>query len=95
MRRNQAFQMLAECGKTAHLIWFFDSTTARAHVPATGAKGGSRVDLAPRHQLLPGVIAVAAVGQPCAGPVPADVAHQAADVAGKPNGAIVSPTWRV
>ncbi len=36
------FQMLAECSKTAHLIQFFDSTTARAHVSAAGAKGGSR-----------------------------------------------------
>ena len=35
------FQMLAECSKTAHLIQFFDSTTARAHVSAAGAKGGS------------------------------------------------------
>ena len=37
------FQMLAECSKTAHLIQFFDSTTARAHVSAAGAKGGSRI----------------------------------------------------
>ena len=36
------FQMLAECSETAHLIQFFDSTTARAHVSAAGAKGGSR-----------------------------------------------------
>src|ERR1700761_9400005 len=35
------FQMLAECSRTAHLIQFFDSTTARAHVSAAGAKGGS------------------------------------------------------
>lgn len=35
------FQMLAECSKTAHLVQFFDSTTARAHVSAAGAKGGS------------------------------------------------------
>src|SRR6201998_1100450 len=35
------FQMLAECSQTAHLIQFFDSTTARAHVSAAGAKGGS------------------------------------------------------
>src|ERR1700756_3940175 len=35
------FQMLAECSETAHLIQFFDSTTARAHVSAAGAKGGS------------------------------------------------------
>ena len=35
--------MLAECSETAHLIQFFDSTTARAHVSAAGAKGGSRI----------------------------------------------------
>ena len=35
------FQILAECSQTAHLIQFFDSTTARAHVSAAGAKGGS------------------------------------------------------
>ncbi len=35
------FQMLAECSQTAQLIQFFDSTTARAHVSAAGAKGGS------------------------------------------------------
>jgi transposase len=35
------FQLLAECSPTAHLIQFFDSTTARAHVSAAGAKGGS------------------------------------------------------
>ena len=34
------FQMLAEFSQTAHLIQFFDSTTARAHVSAAGAKGG-------------------------------------------------------
>src|SRR6201996_5857430 len=32
------FQMLAECSQTAHLIQFFDSTTARDHVSAAGAK---------------------------------------------------------
>ena len=32
------FQLLAECSPTAHLIQFFDSTTARAHVSAAGAK---------------------------------------------------------
>src|SRR3954466_3707468 len=32
------FQMLAECSQTAHLIQFFDSTTARAHVSAPGQK---------------------------------------------------------
>src|SRR5258705_6415296 len=37
------FQILAECSETAHLIQFFDSTTARAHVSAAGAKGGSRI----------------------------------------------------
>jgi transposase len=26
------FQLLAECSQTAHLVHFFDSTTARAHV---------------------------------------------------------------
>ena len=35
------FQMLAESSKTAHLIQFFDSTTARAHVSAAGAKGAA------------------------------------------------------
>jgi len=33
------FQMLAECSETAHLIQFFDSTTARAHVSAAAQKG--------------------------------------------------------
>src|SRR5246500_3033960 len=37
------FQLLAEHSQTAHLMQFFDSTTARAHVSAAGAKGGSRV----------------------------------------------------
>jgi transposase len=37
------FQLLAECSGTAHLIQFFDSTTARAHVSAAGAKGGSGI----------------------------------------------------
>ena len=37
------FQLLAECSETAHLIQFFDSTTARAHVSAAGAKGGSSI----------------------------------------------------
>jgi transposase len=37
------FQMLAEFSETAHLIQFFDSTTARAHVSAAGAKGGSNI----------------------------------------------------
>ncbi|BAJ80670.1 putative transposase for insertion sequence element [Acidiphilium multivorum AIU301] len=36
------FQLLAEYSQTAHLVQFFDSTTARAHVSAAGAKGGSR-----------------------------------------------------
>src|ERR1700682_6210161 len=35
------FQALAECSETAHLVQFFDSTTARAHVSAAGEKGGS------------------------------------------------------
>ena len=35
------FQMLAEFSQTAHLVQLFDSTTARAHVSAAGAKGGS------------------------------------------------------
>ncbi len=35
------FQMLAECSQTARLVQCFDSTTARAHVSAAGAKGGS------------------------------------------------------
>ena len=39
------FQGLAECSETAHLIQFFDSTTARAHVSAAGAKGGSSIRL--------------------------------------------------
>ena len=37
------FQLLAECSETAHLVQFFDSTTARAHVSAAGAKGGSGI----------------------------------------------------
>ena len=37
------FQLLAECSQTAHLVQLFDSTTARAHVSAAGAKGGSIV----------------------------------------------------
>ena len=36
------FQLLAEYSQTAHLVQFFDSTTARAHVSAAGAKAGSR-----------------------------------------------------
>jgi len=36
------FQLLAEYSRTAHLVQFFDSTTARAHVSAAGAKGGSK-----------------------------------------------------
>ena len=35
------FQLLAERSETAHLVQLFDSTTARAHVSAAGAKGGS------------------------------------------------------
>jgi transposase len=37
------FHMLAEFSQTAHLVQLFDSTTARAHVSAAGAKGGSSV----------------------------------------------------
>ena len=37
------FQILAERSETAHLVQFFDSTTARAHVSAAGAKGGSSI----------------------------------------------------
>jgi transposase len=36
------FQMLAELSESAHLVQFFDSTTARAHVSAAGAKGGQK-----------------------------------------------------
>jgi len=35
------FQWLAECSQTANLVQLFDSTTARAHVSAAGAKGDS------------------------------------------------------
>ena len=35
------FQTLAELSQTAQLVQLFDSTTARAHVSAAGAKGGS------------------------------------------------------
>ena len=34
------FDMLAATSDTAHLVQMFDSTTARAHVSAAGAKGG-------------------------------------------------------
>jgi transposase len=37
------FQALAQCSETAHLIQFFDSTTARAHVSAAGARGGRKI----------------------------------------------------
>jgi transposase len=37
------FQLLAETSKTAHLVQMFDSTVARAHVSAAGAKGGSKI----------------------------------------------------
>jgi len=37
------FQMFAEYSETALLIQFFDSTTARAHDSAAGAKGGSSI----------------------------------------------------
>ena len=36
------FQALAQCSEMAHLTQLFDSTTARAHVSASGAKGGSK-----------------------------------------------------
>src|SRR5690348_18153461 len=35
------FQLLAVCSGPAQLVQFFYSTTARAHVSAAGAKGGS------------------------------------------------------
>ncbi len=35
------FQLPAEGSRTAHLVQCFDSTTARAHVSAAGAKAGS------------------------------------------------------
>ena len=34
------FDALAATSRTAHLVQMFDSTTARAHVSAAGAKGG-------------------------------------------------------
>ena len=34
------FDALADTSDTAHLVQMFDSTTARAHVSAAGAKGG-------------------------------------------------------
>ena len=34
------FDALAAASQTAHLVQMFDSTTARAHVSAAGAKGG-------------------------------------------------------
>jgi transposase len=37
------FQLLAERSETAHLVQIFDSTVARAHVSAAGAKGGKTV----------------------------------------------------
>ena len=37
------FQALVACGQTAALIQMFDSTTARAHVSAAGAKGGRTI----------------------------------------------------
>ena len=36
------FAMLAECSRTAHVVQMFDSTVARAHVSAAGAKGGPK-----------------------------------------------------
>ncbi len=35
--------MLSKCSRTAHLVQFFGSTTARAHLSAVGAKGGGAV----------------------------------------------------
>jgi transposase len=43
------FQALAACSQSAALIQMFDSTTARAHVSAAGAKGGSKI----RHLAVP------------------------------------------
>jgi len=37
------FQLLAERSETAHLVQLFDSTVARAHISAAGAKGGRTV----------------------------------------------------
>jgi len=37
------FQLLAETSQTAHLVQMFDSTVVRAHVSATGAKGGNKI----------------------------------------------------
>ena len=37
------FQLLASSSQTADLIQMFDSTTARAHVSAAGAKGDSKI----------------------------------------------------
>ena len=36
------FDALAGLSRTAHLVQMFDSTVARAHVSAAGAKGGRR-----------------------------------------------------
>ena len=36
-------QLLAETSKTAQMVQFFDSTVARAHVSAAGAKGGRKI----------------------------------------------------
>jgi transposase len=44
------FQLLAETSKTAHMVQMFDSTVARAHVSAAGAKGGRKI----RHSAAPG-----------------------------------------
>jgi len=37
------FEALAQLSTTAHLVQMFDSTVARAHVSAAGAKGGSKI----------------------------------------------------
>lgn len=49
------FLALAGCSQTAGLIQMFDSTTARAHVSAAGAKGGSKI----RHWAAPVVVLAA------------------------------------
>jgi transposase len=43
------FQLLAEQSETAHLVQMFDSTVARAHVSAAGAKGGKTAKLSAAH----------------------------------------------
>jgi len=36
------FEILAELSQTAHIVQMFDSTVARAHVSAAGAKGAGK-----------------------------------------------------